>query len=421
MSVLARALRRPTERRAADPPGAAIPRPSELAGGWGAWTRDGLLPVEEATAMRFAAFWAAHNLICDQVATTPVDEFRATVDGPVEVVPHQLLTRPSELVSREEWMWGLVSSLLLHGNAWGWVTALDADGWPATIELLDPLSVQVLRPTRPGEVWRFRVGGVVEQRWPAGRLWHLAARVRPGAVVGEGVLARARTSLHLGLAAAGWAAAFFEDGAHPTLLLRTDAPIDQQQAEQVKERVKRVTAGRREPLVLGQGWTTDTVQITPEDAQFLAAVHASALDVARWFGVPPEFIGAAADGAGSVTYANIESRFLHLRQVTLSPWFVRIEKALTDARPRGRFVRFNRDAVVAVDVATRYAAHERALRSGWLTPNEVRRIEDRQPLPGGDRWLWPPYASSMAATAPPAPPPPPPSRRSVRAGREGDS
>jgi HK97 family phage portal protein len=382
------------------------------------WTRDAFAGLDEATAMRFAAFWAAHNLICDQVAALPLNEFRGTADGPVEVVPSSLLQRPSALIPREEWLWGLVSALLLHGNAWGWVTALTPDGWPQTIELLDPTRVTAQVTPDGGVV--FRVAGVEEQRWPAGRLWHLPARVPPGSVVGQGVLARARASLKVGLMATSWAGAFFEDGAHPTLVVSTTDPINQEQAEVVKDRVRRVMAGRRDPLVLGGGWRADTVQLTPEDAQFLGSVNASAMDVARWFGVPPEFVGVGVDGA-SLTYQNVESRLLLFRQITLTPWLVRIERALSDLLPRGRYVRFNRDAVVAVDLATRVEAHDKALRAGWRTVNEVRRLEDLPPVPDGDRLLWPPYAQTAQTVEPaPAPPPAPPSRRELRARRGAD-
>jgi phage portal protein BeeE len=54
-------------------------------------------------------------------------------------------------------------------------------------------------------------------------------------------------------------------------------------------------------------------------------------------------------------------------------------------------VRANIDALVRVDLATRYRAHDSALRAGWKSRNEVRDLEDMSPIDGGDEFLWPPY------------------------------
>jgi phage portal protein BeeE len=86
-----------------------------------------------------------------------------------------------------------------------------------------------------------------------------------------------------------------------------------------------------------------------------------------------------------------------LTRFTLRGYLVRIETALSALLPRPIIVRANADALTRPDLMTRYQAHQIALASGFLSRNEVRRIEDRPPIEGGDTYADP--------AAPPAPGP----------------
>ena len=55
--------------------------------------------------------------------------------------------------------------------------------------------------------------------------------------------------------------------------------------------------------------------------------------------------------------------------------------------PPGQYVKINRSALARTDLLTRYRAHAIALRNQFMVPNEARDIEDKAPLPGGDKPL----------------------------------
>src|SRR3546814_15898088 len=46
--------------------------------------------------------------------------------------------------------------------------------------------------------------------------------------------------------------------------------------------------------------------------------------------------------------------------------------------------------MVRTDIKTRYGAHAQALQWGWLSPNEVRALEDMNPRDDGDIYYPPP-------------------------------
>jgi phage portal protein BeeE len=65
----------------------------------------------------------------------------------------------------------------------------------------------------------------------------------------------------------------------------------------------------------------------------------------------------------------------------LLPYLVPVEEALSSLLPRPQRVRANVSAVLRSDLSTRYESYQTALAAGFLTVDEVRALEDLEPLP----------------------------------------
>jgi HK97 family phage portal protein len=119
-----------------------------------------------------------------------------------------------------------------------------------------------------------------------------------------------------------------------------------------------------------------------DDAQFAQQRELSAREVARVMRVPGHMIGAAS--ADSMTYSNVEQESLNFVRYSLQPWLRRIELAFSndpDLAFQRQYVRFNTDALLRADAATRGEFYTRALDplTGWATRNEIRALEDMRP------------------------------------------
>ena len=71
-------------------------------------------------------------------------------------------------------------------------------------------------------------------------------------------------------------------------------------------------------------------------------------------------------------------------QTTILPWLRRIEGAISrDLLPDDEtyFAEFVVEGLLRGDTMTRYSAYQIGLNGGWLTPNEIRRMENLGPLP----------------------------------------
>lgn len=66
------------------------------------------------------------------------------------------------------------------------------------------------------------------------------------------------------------------------------------------------------------------------------------------------------------------------------PWLVRLEQAFSAILPVGQSLSFNVNARLRVKTSERYQAYRTGIEAGFLSVDEVRELEDREPLPNGE-------------------------------------
>jgi HK97 family phage portal protein len=326
-------------------------------------------------ALRLSAVWACVRLLADAVSTLPLDVYRRGERNPLAELP-PLLRAPAAGMSLNEWLYAVMTSLLLRGNAYGVVTARSGSTLlPSQVDLAHPdrLGVTVLADGRV----QYRLNG--KELDPAD-VWHVRAYAFPGTVLGLSPVEYARQTIGLGLAAEKFAGQFFADPV-PTGVLYADRDPKTDGAKKLQAEWMAARQANRAPGVL-HGDRFEPLAVKPEESQFLGTLDANTNAIARIYGVPPEMI--AGTTAGPLAYTSPEMRSLDLLTYTVRGWLVRLENAISALLPSTQIARFNAAGMVRVDLKSRYEAHEIALRAGFLTVNEVRALEDRGPLPGSE-------------------------------------
>lgn len=355
--------------------------------------------VNQETSLGVAAAWGCATLLADVVSSLPVTNYRHGRDGRKErvEVPAKIVTRPSRIFTRREWLFQAVLSAAFWGNIYGQVlerddTTADRAGIPATVELATP---SVVRITQRGQMSlpEYAINGA---NVPFDDMMHLRRYPQVGSAEGLAPLKLHKELLGVAVAAQEYAARWFGDDAHPASLLINDNDINEEQAKEAKKRW--VSAGRsREPRTLGNGWKYHQIQASPADSELEKTWNRIGTSVAQVFRVPPEMLGVATSGS-SVTYANREQRSIDFLTYTVEPWLSMFEDWWDQILPDREFVKFNPDALLRVDTQTRYRVHDVAVRMGKNSINEIRRLEDEAPIEGGDEFLWPPYRAFPVAS-----------------------
>jgi hypothetical protein len=145
-------------------------------------------------------------------------------------------------------------------------------------------------------------------------------------------------------------------------------------------------------LVLPTGMNVNQVGIPPEDAQYIESRRFQIEEIARIYRVPLHMIGETTKNTSWGT--GIESMTLGFVTYTLRPWLTRIEQALEkkllpESERSDYFVEFLIEDLLRGDQAARSQYYTLAIQNGWMSRNEVRVIENMNPVDGGNDFLVP--------------------------------
>lgn len=349
--------------------------------------------VTATSALALSAYWACCNLISGTISSLPLQVYRTGPDGTSAVDKEHPLypilhDSPNQDQTVVDFLDGLSMSLETYGNGY----ARKVPG--ATNKLV------ALQHIKPEQMTVRRLPtGQIEYRWSENgqsfvgsgdEVLHIRG---PGGdpLGGLSTLSFARQSLGLAQAAERSAAGMFRNGLRPSGILRFKEWLTPEQRKIAHDAMQEkylgaVNAGR--PFIAEGGVEYEQLTISPEDAQMLETRQFSVAEICRFFGVPPVMIGHADNGAGWPS--SVEAQMQIFYQITLRRRLVRIEKALCKQlltpqdRARGIKIEFNIEGLLRGDSAGRAAFYATGLNAGYLTINEVRRLENLPRVEGGD-------------------------------------
>ncbi len=328
-------------------------------------------------ALRLAPVYACVRVLADGVAKLPLQQYRDLGARKVKIPPGQLLSKPSAYGNLYDWLFIGMTSLALHGNAYGLITSRDGYGYPTSIEWLPPERVTVIdsEPWNPGQA-RFYYWGRPLVR---DDLLHVRAFALAGRTEAVSPLRSFQMLIESGHDSLAYGDSWYKTGGFPVgVFQNADYEVTDEQSTEIRRRLVRAMRNR-EPLVYGRDWDYKPITVPPNEAQFIEAQQLTATQIAAVYGVQARKAGGIH--GDSQTYSNTEMDQLAEITDTLDPWLVRFESALRDCLPAAQYVSFNRDARIRHDITTRYNAYRTARDIGLLNVDEARDLEDREPLP----------------------------------------
>jgi HK97 family phage portal protein len=205
------------------------------------------------------------------------------------------------------------------------------------------------------------------------------------AQVGQSRIEMGKDVLGVGLGQQDYAGKFLKNDATAGLVI-TGTRFESKQAEKEYEEafLKASTGENRHKIkMLPPGVDIKSIGIKPSDMQLLEASKASDVKICSLFNVLPHLIGV--DTGKAATYASVEQfNLMHAQQCVL-PMAVRWEQVIQrDLIDDDRFYcKFSLAALLRGDYATRTAGYGVAVEHGWLSPDDVRELEDLNPIAGG--------------------------------------
>jgi HK97 family phage portal protein len=333
--------------------------------------------VNQETAFQVNAIFSAVSLISDTISTLPVDSYIRLDGRRSSFRPRPAwVTQPDVDTTKEAFYGAVIVSMLLDGNAFIRVYS-NRRGEITNLVVLNPLDVTIKR----NGVGRVMYEVKNESRMvSADNMIHIPDVVRPGAIRGVSRVEALKEDFGLAIALRNYAARFFGAGATTQGIIEYPAKLTAEQAKNLQEgfdaRHKGWKRAHRTGILSG-GATYKPTSVGNDQAQFIDSRRMAVEDVARAFNVPPHLLGLP----GTNTYASVEQNNLAWVIHCLRPIVQKLESAFSPLMSRyaggeTAFIKFNLDGLLRADINSRMSAYSTGLLSGFLTINDVRRLED---------------------------------------------
>jgi HK97 family phage portal protein len=353
------------------------------------------IQITPETALQTSAVFACVRVLSETIASLPLQIYQKKGDKKSVAEKHYLYPilhdSPNPWQTKFEFIEMLMGHTALRGNAYAYKVV---DGL-RRIKGFVPLSPARMEVEATGDfdnpkiVYKYRgEGQQMPEEFDADEVWHLKGLSADG-FVGLSPLGMARESIGLAQAAEEHGGMFFRNGAQPSLVASTPGKLSETARKNISESLQVATTGsnKHKIILLEQGLDAKSVGMGNRDSQFLETRQFQVQEIARIFRVPCILIGHP-DSAS--TYASAEQFMLSFVTHTIRPWTVRIEQSinkylLSDAdRKAGYYAEFKLDALLRGDTTSRYNAYSSALANMWMTRNEVRALENLDPVEDGD-------------------------------------
>ena len=343
----------------------------------------GLTP---ASVKQLATVNTCVRALSESVAMTPLHVYKKSEDGGREkATGHPLYdvlkNKPNDWMTAYEMKEFYTRCLLLRGNTYNVITRFNGK-----IRELIPLSPGEVSPQQAKDfrvTYKMQDGSVRSAK----DVLHMRD-ASDDCLLGLSRIEQNRRSLNIAASAESWGETTFSKQGVVPGYLTSDRNIKEEQQTQIRDAWRGFASGEKEGVpVMPPGMEYKTVSINLEDAQFLETRKFQREDICGIFRVPPHIAQLYEKSTSWGT--GIEQVSLQFIVFSLMPILNRIENAmecqlLTRAERQKYQIRFNANALLRGDMKSRSEFYAKALLNGFLCINEVRKLENLNPIEGGD-------------------------------------
>lgn len=346
--------------------------------------------VNDESALTLAAVYACNRVLSTAFAALPVGLFRSANNQvfPADNRPEHFLIsdEPSPLYTSYMFRSTMQFHLGLRGNAYARILR-DGRFGAKELRILHPSYVRpfmkdgrVYYEVTPNQTTGDTSGN--SEILMDYEVLHVKSMSTDG-LVGKSPIQVHRETIGIGLSNRNFVSDIHKNGGRLRGALSHPSKISPEEVESLRSNfINAVNAGKF-PF-LQNGVEFKSISLTPADAEYIRTHNLTALDICAIYGVPPHKIGIL----DRATFSNIEHQGIEYVQETLLPmaknWESELRrKLLPDDVKRTHHFRFNLEGRMRGDTISRMRAYAIARQWGWMSADEIRALENMNPLPDG--------------------------------------
>lgn len=379
--------------------------------------------------LAFSAVYSCVTIISQDLAKMPIrvmniGEDKVSLDVAFNSPYHRVLRKPNNYQTSMQFIQLFTAAKLIRGNAYAF-KELDERGVPRALHwmhpdrmfpMINPVSKEIYYQYTPDAsdlmvfpYERFANNGMGTIYIPSRFILHDRINTLWHPLIGVSPLYAAAVSASTGGRILLNTEKLFSNMARPSGMLTAPGEISDTTAERLKREFEgNYSAGNfGRTAVLGDGLSWQAMVMTSTDAQLIEQLKWTIEDVARVYRVPMYLLNDAT----KMTYKNSEQAATAYFSGCLQYHVEETETAIANdfgLDEQRSVVSFDVSTMFRMDTQERLTAYGEAVGKGIFSPNEVRAMEGKGPVKGGEEpRIQMQYVPMSTVLAPPAPAPAP--------------
>lgn len=350
--------------------------------------------VTPETAMKLSAFYSCAIVKAQTMAQLPLCMFKNVNDRGREKAKdnplYRLLhTRPNRYQTSYQWREMGSLHLDMRGNFYN-IKVFDGSGRVTALIPINPDMVEVERLTNTAHRYNVTLEGGGKRRYTMDEIFHVAGPTFDGPE-GLSPIEFHRETIGKSIATRDYGSQFYRNGATMPGWIEYPAKLKEEDRRKLGDSWQRAQTGinRFKTPVLDHGMQYHELSIKHTDLQYLESLKDEDIVISQIMRVPPYKIYRM----DQAKFSNVEQMEIDFVRNTVIPMVTRWEQSLdsqllNEAEEMDHFFKFVVNGLLRGDTSTRGEFYATALGSGghepFMTVNEIRELEDRNPIEGGD-------------------------------------
>lgn len=365
--------------------------------------------VTPETAWMNSAIFNGFQILSETISTLPYGVYKhlkprgreQASDHPLHKLLH---SQPNPEMSSQAWREVMALSIFMRGNGYSNIERNHMGDpiafWPLMASKMKPRRGRA-DGTDPGTLWYYywTKDGYIEMA--ADEVLHIPGFGYDG-LGGMSIITAARNAIGLAMAEEKHGENFFRNGAIPGGVLERplDAPdLGDKGAKNIEDTWYKGHGGlsRSHRLkILEEGMTYKQIGISNEDSQFLESRKFQLAEVARYLNMPTHMLKDMEHAHfNNIEHSQIEFVVFCARP-HVTRWEQWVDYKLFDGGTE-YFNHFTLDGLLRGDRKSRYDSYHVGRLDGWLNGDDIREMEDINPMPDGKGNIYWMPANMLAA------------------------
>ena len=345
-------------------------------------------PVSPDKGLQISAVWACVTILAETMASIPIVVFEHDKKGNKVEARNSLLWRvlrqPNALMTAHDFWVTMGLNRFLRGNAYAKITRNSQGDLVSLMPMsADQMQVGIV----DGELlYQYNKDGNIDI-YKADKILHWKGL--GNGIIGLSTLEYMQATTQELVNAQLNATEMYGNGRQLQGILTIDQDLNDRQVKEIKRRFANMTPIQGDPAdwlhVLPADMKFQQVSLSAADAQLLETRKFGIDEIGRWFGVPSALINSSGGTAASSVEQIVESFY----RSTIHPLCTALEQAIRQRvmtfEEREKFTcEFKMNALQRANISARYSSYAQALQNGFMTRNEVRKLENLPPIEGAD-------------------------------------